>query len=91
VNGYLVYRAASLAELGRNDSAAAAVEELWQLDPTMSLEMFLNTNIFARDQGREQILASARKAGIRACASEGELTGLPSQRRLPECVAKPTG
>ena len=87
-SGFLVYRAASLAELGRTKDATAAVEELHQLDPTMSLEMFLNTNTFARDQEPEQILASARKAGVRACAGEGELAFVASPRRLPECLTQ---
>ena len=52
----------------------------------MSMEMFLNTNIFARNQEPEQILASARKAGVRVCADEGELSFLPSPARLPECL-----
>ena len=85
-SGYLVYRAASLAELWRTKEATAAVEELGQLDPTMSLEMFLNTNLFARDQEKEAILASARKASVRVCAEAGELSFLPSPTRLPECL-----
>ena len=85
-SGFLVYRAASLAELGHKESAAAAVEELRQLDPTMSLEMFLNTNTFAREQEMQRILASARKAGVRPCAGEEELSFLPAPTRLPECL-----
>ena len=54
-NSYLVYRAAGLAELGRTKDAVAAVEALAQPDPTMSLEMFLNTNLFARDQDVQRI------------------------------------
>jgi TolB-like protein/tetratricopeptide (TPR) repeat protein len=87
-NSYLVYRAASLAGLGRTKDAVAAVEELAQLDPTMSLEMFLNTNLFARDQDVQRILDSARNAGVRTCAVEGELSFLESPRRLPGCLTQ---
>ena len=90
-SGYLLYRMASLAELGRTKEATAAVEELRQLDPAMSLESYLNTNLFAREQDMQQLLASARKAGIRACATEVELAGLPTQQRLSECGAKAAG
>jgi tetratricopeptide (TPR) repeat protein len=88
---FLVYRAASLAELGRNEAAAAAVEELQQRDPATSLENVLNSNTFARDQEMQQLLASARKAGVRVCATEEELQAFASARRLPECAPKPTG
>ena len=52
----------------------------------MSLEMFLNTNTFAREQEMQRILASARKAGVRPCAGEEELSFLPAPTRLPECL-----
>jgi hypothetical protein len=87
-NSYLAYGAASLAELGRTKKANTAAEELHKLDPTMSLEMFLNTNLFVREREVQRILASARKAGIRACAMEGELGFLESPRRLPECLTQ---
>ena len=39
----------------------------------------------------QQILASARKAGVRVCATEEELQAFASARRLPACVPEPTG
>jgi tetratricopeptide (TPR) repeat protein len=87
-SSFLLYRAASLAEPGRTEEAAAAIEELRQLDPMMSLEMFLNTTAFSRDRELQQILGSARKAGVRACAGEGELAFVASPRRLPECLTQ---
>ncbi|HEX6011734.1 MAG TPA: hypothetical protein VFY87_08020, partial [Geminicoccaceae bacterium] len=93
LNAYqLVYRAASEAELGRREAAAATVSELHRGHPEASFEYFLNTGwVFARGQEEQQILASARKVGVRLCATERELDAFVPPRRLPECVAKPTG
>jgi hypothetical protein len=52
----------------------------------------MNTGwIFEREQEQRQILASARKAGVRVCATEEELRQFPSPRRLAECSSKPAG
>jgi tetratricopeptide (TPR) repeat protein len=88
----LVWRAASQAELGRAEAAAATVDELRQRFPEASFEYLMNTGwIFEREQEARQILASARKAGVRACATEEELKQFASPRRLEECSPKPTG
>ena len=85
----LVYRAASQAELGGAEAATAAVEELRQRYPEVSFENLMNTGwIFERKQEEERILASARKAGVRICATDEELKSFASPRRLPECDAE---
>ena len=38
-----------------------------------------------RKEEEWQILASAKKAGVRTCATKEELQPFPSPRRLPEC------
>jgi TolB-like protein/class 3 adenylate cyclase len=88
----LVYRAASQAELGSGEAAAATVAELRRRYPAASFEQFLNTGwVFAREQEEQQILAAARKAGVRLCATEEELRAFTPPRRLPECAPKPAG
>jgi hypothetical protein len=68
----LVWRAASQAELGERgggrDRGGAAAPL-----PEASFESLMNTGwIFEREQEQRQILASARKAGVRVCATEEE-------------------
>jgi len=84
----LVWKAASEAELGRAADASATVGKLEQLYWEVSFEWLLNTGWnFERDQERDQILASAKKAGVRICATPDELTEFTSPNRLPECEA----
>jgi tetratricopeptide (TPR) repeat protein len=84
----LVWKAASEAELGRTGEAAATVKKLEQLYWEVSFEWLLNTGWnFEREQERDQILASAKKAGVRICATADELTEFTSPNRLPECEA----
>jgi hypothetical protein len=52
----------------------------------MSLEFFVNTDLFAHDQELRQILASARKAGVRVYARGAELEASRSPKHLPECA-----
>jgi hypothetical protein len=88
----ITYRAADLAELGRDGEAAETVKQMRQLYPEVSLEWLINGLwTFDREQERQQILASARKAGVRACATEEELRPFPSPRRLPECSPASSG
>jgi TolB-like protein/class 3 adenylate cyclase len=85
----LVARAASQAELGRAEAAAATMDELERRFPEASFEHLMNIGyIFEREQEQQQILASARKAGVRVCATEEELKRFTSPRRLPECEAE---
>jgi TolB-like protein/Tfp pilus assembly protein PilF len=84
----LVWKAASEAELSRAADAAATVKKLEQLYWEVSFEWLLNTGWnFERDEERDRILASARKAGVRICATVEELTEFTSPNRLPECEA----
>jgi TolB-like protein len=88
----LVTRAASQAELGRAEAAAATVDELRRRFPEVSFEYLMNTGwIFEREQEKQQILASARKAGVRICATEEEIKAFIPPRRLAECLPKPAG
>lgn len=84
----LVWKAASEAELGRAADATATVGKLEQLYWEVSFEWLLNTGWnFERDQERDLILASSKKAGVRICATADELTEFTSPNRLPECAA----
>ena len=68
------------------------MDELRRRFPEVSFEHLMNTGwIFEREQEQQQILASARKAGVRICATEEELKQFPSPRRLPECSSKSVG
>lgn len=89
---HLVLRAASQAELGRGEAAATTVAELQRHHPEASFEYLMNTGlIFEREQEQRQILASARKAGVRVCAREQELQAFAPARRLQECAPKLAG
>ncbi len=84
----LVWKAASQAELGQGGAAAKTVAELQSLYWEVSFEWLLNTGWnFERAKEQDQILGSARKAGIRVCATADELEDFPSPKRLPECEA----
>ena len=85
----LTWRAAAQAELGRSEEARATVDELRRRFPAASIEYFLQNDwTFERKQEEERILASARKAGVRICATDEELKPFPSPRCLPECNAE---
>lgn len=89
---HLVLLAVSQAELGREKEAAATLAELQQRYPETSIEYLMNTGmIFEREQEQQQILASARNAGVRVCASEHELQAFAPARRLPECASNMAG
>ena len=82
----LAYRAADLAELGRDQAAAETVAEMRQRYPEVSLESLVNGLwTFQREQEERQIVASATKGGVRVCATDEELRPYPSPRRLPGC------
>ncbi len=55
--------------------------------PESSMESQLNTGwVFERDQEEQKILASARKDGIRICATEAEISKFDSPHQLKECI-----
>jgi TolB-like protein/class 3 adenylate cyclase len=88
----LVWKAASQAELGRGDAAGKTVKELEGLYSEVSFEWLLNTGWnFERSEEQDRILAAARKAGLRLCATENEITEFSSPKRLKECEAKTSG
>ena len=85
----LVWCAASHMELGDHAGAKALVTELKRQFPTASIEYFLQGDwTFDRQREEDQILVSARHAGIRICATADELTAFPSPRHLPDCDAE---
>jgi hypothetical protein len=88
----LVWKAASQAELGQADAAAKTVKELEGLYSEVSFEWLLNTGWnFERSEEQDRILAAARKAGLRLCATENEIAEFTSPKRLPECEVKTSG
>ena len=86
----LVVCAASAAEAGDRRRAQATVAEFAHRFPTVSIELFLTREdwMFDRQQEQDRIVASARKAGIRICATTDELRPFPIASRLPECDAE---
>ncbi len=88
----LVLKAASDAELGHTDAAKATVAGLQSLYWEVSFEWLLNTGWnFERAKDQNQLLASAKKAGLRICATADELAQFDSPKRLPECAAQTSG
>jgi len=88
----LVWKAASQAELGLSEASKKTVADLQSLYTEVSFEWLLNTGWnFERAQEQDRILASAKKAGLRICATSEELEDFPSPKRLPECEAGGTG
>lgn len=65
------------------------MSELRRRFPEVSFEYLLNNGwTFERQRDADAILASARKAGVRVCATGEELRPFPSPRSLPECEAE---
>ncbi len=88
----LVWKAASQAELGQADASKKTVADLQKLYWEVSFEWLLNTGWnFERTQEQDQILASAKKAGLRICAKADELEDFPAPKRLAECTSAPAG
>ena len=86
-SGGLVWRAVSQAEIGGKEVASETVTELEQRYPELSIESLFSTMWhFDREQERQKLLASARKAGIRICATKAEISELGSPYLLNECV-----
>jgi TolB-like protein/class 3 adenylate cyclase len=83
----LVWKAASQAEMGQTDAAKKTVADLQKLYWEVSFEWLLNTGWnFERAKEQDRILASAKKAGLRICATADELEDFPAAKRLPECA-----
>jgi TolB-like protein len=88
----LVWKAASLAELGKAEEAAKTVKELEGLYSEVSFEWLLNTGWnFERAQEQDKILEASRKAGFRLCATENEIIEFSSPKRLKECERQTSG
>jgi len=88
----LVWKAASQAELGQAAAAKKTVIDLQKLYWEVSFEWLLNTGWnFERAKEQDQILVSAKKAGLRICATPDELEDFPAAKRLPECESAPAG
>lgn len=84
----LVWKAASQAELGQDAAARKTIDQLKDLYWEVSFEWLLNTGWnFERVEEQDMILGSARKVGLRICASADEIAQFDSPRRLPECEA----
>ena len=82
----VVWQAASQAELGQDDAAKKTIAQLKDLYWEVSFEWLLNTGWnFERAEERDTILASARKAGLRICATGDEISQFDSPKRLSEC------
>lgn len=88
----LVWKAAAQAELGQTDAAKKTVADLQKLYWEVSFEWLLNTGWnFERTKEQDQILVSAKKAGLRICATADELEDFPTPKRLPECTKAAAG
>jgi TolB-like protein len=87
--GPLIWLAMVQAALGQDKAAAATMEDLRRLHPNVSFEYQMNTGwVFEREQELGQVLAAARKIGLRICATKEELAAYPQPRQLPECEAE---
>jgi TolB-like protein/class 3 adenylate cyclase len=85
-----VWHAMLLAVVGRMDDAHAAVADTLAHFPGVSIESFAGTPDWS-DAERERLTEAMRKAGFPACATEKDLKNMPGTKRLPECVATPSG
>jgi hypothetical protein len=80
--------AAAYGHLGEVEKARRAAETLLLKEvPTFSAELGFNFGyIFVRERERSLFVEGLRKAGLRVCAVDAELTPYPNAVRLPECV-----
>jgi tetratricopeptide (TPR) repeat protein len=56
--------AASLANLGRRDEAAAVVQELLKIDPQLTISKFRTRSIFLAESVRTRVADALRLAGL---------------------------
>jgi hypothetical protein len=83
----LVYRAASLSELGRTEEARAAVAEALRQHPGLTIESFALFKSGWNDRERRRLVATMRRAGFPVCAPVGDPQAVTAAKRLPECVS----
>jgi TolB-like protein/DNA-binding SARP family transcriptional activator len=86
-----LYLALSLTELGRQDEAAAAVQELLQIEPDFSAERQIDGDVFRDREIIAHFIGSVRKAGLPICMTESQLARYPGVNRLPECETQSAG
>jgi len=82
-----VFRAASLAALGRADEARAAVAETLAKHPNLTIEGYALADPSWNEAEQKRLIETVRKAGFPACAREEDRKNTPGIRRLPECAA----
>jgi TolB-like protein/class 3 adenylate cyclase len=82
----LVYRAMSLAALGRADQARAVVGEALARFPNLSIESYAVLDPSWSETERQRLIETMRAAGFPLCAKPEELAKLERPVRLPECT-----
>jgi TolB-like protein/class 3 adenylate cyclase/tetratricopeptide (TPR) repeat protein len=84
-----VFLAASYAQLGRPEEAAAAKAKLLKAFPNVSAERMINEDyVYARKEDEEFFVDSFRAAGLPVCMTPEEIAQLPAAKRRPECAAE---
>ena len=81
-----VYRAATLAALGRREEASAAVAETLARFPRVTVE-WAAWWFGLHPADHDRLVETMRKAGFPLCASADDLRNNPDLQRLPECAA----
>ena len=80
------YHAASQAELGAKEDAAATVADWKRRFPDSTVEALMTTYFtLKRPQERDQLLASLRKANAPMCVASDKLDKNPTLNHLPFC------
>jgi TolB-like protein/DNA-binding winged helix-turn-helix (wHTH) protein/cytochrome c-type biogenesis protein CcmH/NrfG len=80
-----IVRAAVYAELGRDEEAKAWVAKALAKYPELTIEGFFNEPGWS-DSERKRMMDAMQHAGFPPCALPGQLDGVTSAIRLPECV-----
>ena len=81
-----VWRAASLAALGREAEARAATAEALARFPNLTIEGFAVTDPGLSEAERQLLVRTMRAAGFPPCAKPEEIATLGRPVRLPECA-----
>ena len=81
-----VIEAGSLAMLGRQQEARAAMEAALTHQPGLSAEEWAGSPMFS-EATRQKFLEAMRRAEFPLCASPDLLRSKPELKRLPECLA----
>jgi len=80
-----IVRAAVYAELGRDEEAKTWVAKALAKYPELTIEGFINEPGWS-DSERKRIMDAMQHAGFPPCALPGQLDGVTSPIRIPECV-----